>query len=265
MASLRNWDERLGWRLVQGSAISLTFELKFEEPLVKRIPFEWKFAMSSIRSKQVYVTWTKYLTSSTRRKVSSRSNTDTILSTVKDIQEHNESVNSQIQQIEKNIYNLGKDDYNLFVKLEELEQHARRDRLEVTGIPIVPNDNPALLLQEASKISKQATYGSLIAWVKDRIIVKFTRREKRDEMYSKRKNLKSKRIKDLPSVACETESMSMRVSRHTEDGYKFIWTTNGKLLLKKSETSTTIQYKFLYNPRGIRWIPWWPVELAVIA
>ena len=30
--------------------------------------------------------------------------------------------------------------------------------------------------------------------VKDRLIVKFTRREKRDEIYSKRKNLKSKRL-----------------------------------------------------------------------
>ena len=42
--------------------------------------------------------------------------------------------------------------------------------------------------------------------VKDRLIVKFTRREKRDEIYSKRKNLKSKRTKDLPSVVCEPES-----------------------------------------------------------
>ncbi|CAH3188593.1 unnamed protein product [Porites lobata] len=42
--------------------------------------------------------------------------------------------------------------------------------------------------------------------VKDRLIVKFTRREKRAEIYSKRKNLKSKRTKDLPSMVCEPES-----------------------------------------------------------
>ncbi|CAH3142769.1 unnamed protein product, partial [Porites evermanni] len=42
--------------------------------------------------------------------------------------------------------------------------------------------------------------------VKDQLIVKFTRREKRDEIYSKRKNLKSKRTKDLPSVVCEPGS-----------------------------------------------------------
>ena len=46
---------------------------------------------------------------------------DTVLSTVKDINEHNENVKSQIQQIEENINNLGKDDYDLLVKLDELE------------------------------------------------------------------------------------------------------------------------------------------------
>ncbi|CAH3190595.1 unnamed protein product [Porites evermanni] len=41
---------------------------------------------------------------------------------------------------------------------------------------------------------------------KDRLIVKFTRREKRDQIYSKRKNLKSKRTKDLPSVPTRNNS-----------------------------------------------------------
>ena len=85
--------------------------------------------------------------------------------------------------------------------------------------------------------------------VKDRLIVKFTRREKRDEIYSKRKNLKSKRTKDLPSVVCEPESaaVSHKVQIHVDESltpyrkrllgrifqfkrdhnYKFIWTANG--------------------------------------
>ena len=36
------------------------------------------------------------------------------------------------------------------MKLDELEQYGRRDCLEITGISIVPNDNPALLVQEMS-------------------------------------------------------------------------------------------------------------------
>ena len=49
--------------------------------------------------------------------------------------------------------------------------------------------------------------------MKDRLIVQFTRREKGDGIYSKRKNLKSKRTKNLPSVLYEPESavvMSMK-------------------------------------------------------
>ena len=90
--------------------------------------------------------------------------------------------------------------------------------------------------------------------VKDRSIVKFTRREKRDEIYNKRKTLKSKRTRGLQSVAREPEPATVsheslapyrkqllgRVLQFKRDNnYKFIWTTNGKIMLKKMENSTT--------------------------
>ena len=89
--------------------------------------------------------------------------------------------------------------------------------------------------------------------VKDRLIVKFTRREKRDEIYSKRKNLKSKRTKPESAVVSHkaqihvNESLTPyrkrllgRILQFKRDhNYKFIWTTNGKILLKKTESSTT--------------------------
>ena len=71
----------------------------------------------------------------------------------------------------------------------------------------------------------------------------------------------SKRTKDLPPIACETESdaVNHKVQIHVNESltpykrrllgrvlqfkrdrsYKFIWTINDKILLKKSETSTT--------------------------
>ena len=99
-----------------------------------------------------------------------------------------------------------KDSYDLEAKLDELEQYTRRDCLEITGIPIVPNDNPALLVREMSEVISVAHRLPSTKKVKDRLIVKFTRREKRDEVYKKRKNLKSKQTKDLPSVARQPES-----------------------------------------------------------
>ena len=154
--------------------------------------------------------------------------------------------------------------------MDELEQYARRECVEITGIPIVPNDSPALLVKEMSEIMGVNLYENDISIahrlpptkkVKDRLIVKFTRGGKRDEKYSKRKNLKSKRTKDLPSVACEpgyavvshkaqiyaNESLTPyrkrllgRILQFKRDhNYKFIWTANGKIILKKTESSAT--------------------------
>ena len=193
-----------------------------------------------------------------------------MISTIKDVKEHNEGVKSQIKEIKEDINKLGNDGFNVEVKLDELEQYARRDCLEITGIPVVPNDSPALLVKEMSEIMGVNLNENDISIahrlpptkkVKDRLIVKFTRREKRDEIYSKRKNLKSKRTKDLPSVVCEPESavVSHKAQIHVNESltpyrkrllgrilqfkrdhnYKFIWTANGKIMLKKTESSTT--------------------------
>ena len=111
---------------------------------------------------------------------------------------------------------------------------TRRDCLEITGIPVVPYDSPALLVKEMSEIMGVNLNENDISIahrlpptkkVKDRLIVKFTRREKRDEIHSKRKNLKSKRTKDLPSVVCEPESAveshkaQIHVNESTENDY----------------------------------------------
>ena len=186
------------------------------------------------------------------------------------VKEHNEGVKSQIKEIKEDINKLGNDGFNVEIKLDELEQYTRRDCLEITGIPVVPNDSPALLVKEMSEIMGVNLNENDISIahrlpptkkVKDRLIVKFTRREKRDEIYSKRKNLKSKRTKDLPSVVCEPESavVSHKAQIHVNESltpyrkrllgrilqfkrdhnYKFIWTANGKIMLKKTESSTT--------------------------
>ena len=119
---------------------------------------------------------------------------DTVISAIKDVKEHNEGVKSQIKEIKEDINKLGKDGFNVEVKLNELEQYARRDCLEITGILIVPNDSPALLVKEMSEIMGVDLNENDISIahrlqptkkVKDRLIVKFTRREKRDEIYSK--------------------------------------------------------------------------------
>lgn len=195
---------------------------------------------------------------------------DTVITTITNLNKHNEDMKGQVQKIEEDINKLGNDGYGVEVKLDELEQYSRRDCLEITGIPVVPNDNPTLLVKEMSEIMGVNLDVNDISIahrlpptkkVKDRLIVKFTRRQKRDEIYSKRKNLKTKRTKDLPSVVREPEStvVSHKAQIHVNESltpyrkrllgrilqfkrdhnYKFIWTINGKILLKKTESSTT--------------------------
>ena len=146
-----------------------------------------------------------------------------MISTIKDVKEHNEGVKSQIKEIKEDINKLGNDGFNVEVKLDELEQYARRDCLEITGIPVVPNDNLALLVKEMSEIIGVNLNENDISIAhrftptekaKDRRIVKFSRKEKRDEIYSKRKNLKSMPTKDLPSVVCEPGSAVVSHEAH---------------------------------------------------
>ena len=80
---------------------------------------------------------------------------------------------SQIKEIKEDLNKCGNDGLNLKVKLDELVQYARRGCLEITGIPVVPNDSPALLVKEMSDImgvnlNENDTYRSLIVYCQRR-------------------------------------------------------------------------------------------------
>ena len=162
--------------------------------------------------------------------------------------------------------------YDAEAAIDSIQQYSRRDRFEISGIPILPLDSPANLTQEMGQligvtIDKQ---DNSIAHLlpdtkgkKDRFIVKFVRREKRDEFYKSCKHLSRKKASVLPSVACETgksihqdsamyinESLTQyrselfgRVNKFKkENKYKFLWTNNGKIYLRKHETSQTFTF-----------------------
>ena len=49
-----------------------------------------------------------------------------MISTIKDVKEHNEGVKSQTKEIKEDINKLVNDGFNVEVKLDELQQNARR-------------------------------------------------------------------------------------------------------------------------------------------
>ena len=71
---------------------------------------------------------------------------------IQSLKKQNQSVENQIHTIEENVSVLNCSGYDVEVKQDEFEQYGRRDCLEITGIPIVPDDNPVLLMEEMSAI-----------------------------------------------------------------------------------------------------------------
>ena len=153
--------------------------------------------------------------------------------------------------------------------IDEVQQYSRRDCLEITGIPILPEENPKQLIKEiGTLIDVNVEDANLAAAhrlpdtknVKHRLIVKFVHRDKREEMYKKRRNLIGKNISNLPSVQAAmglaaTSNNKIHINESLtgyrkqlfgrindfkrKNNYKYLWTANGKIMLKAQDSSQT--------------------------
>ena len=156
--------------------------------------------------------------------------------------------------------------YRIECSLDETQQYLRRDCLEVTGVPMRAQDNPNQIVKEIGSLIGVEIDDSDIAIahklpntrkVKNRLIVKFLRREKREEVYKKRKNLVGKNSSHLPLVAESNNSENSKIyinesltnyrkrlfGRIKEykraNNVKYLWTSNGKIMLKINDMSPT--------------------------
>ena len=159
--------------------------------------------------------------------------------------------------------------YRIECAIDEVQQYSRRDCLEITGIPILPEENPKQLIKEiGTLIDVNVEDANLAAAhrlpdtknVKHRLIVKFVHRDKREEMYKKRRNLIGKNISNLPSVQAAmglaaTSNNKIHINESLtgyrkqlfgrindfkrKNNYKYLWTANGKIMLKAQDSSQT--------------------------
>ena len=156
--------------------------------------------------------------------------------------------------------------YRIECSLDETQQYLRRDCLEVTGVPMRAQDNPNQIVKEIGSLIGVEIDDSDIAIahklpntrkVKNRLIVKFLRREKREEVYKKRKSLVGKNSSHLPLVAESNNSENSKIyinesltnyrkrlfGRIKEykraNNVKYLWTSNGKIMLKMNDMSPT--------------------------
>lgn len=152
--------------------------------------------------------------------------------------------------------------YRVESALDETQQYLRRDCLEINGVPISSYENPNQLVKEVGLLAGGEIDDRHIAAahklpdsknVKNRLIVKFIQRDKREELYKHRKNLVGKNISHLPSVEDGNgkifinESLTSYRKRlfgrireyKRNNNLKYLWTSNGKIMLKVNDTSPT--------------------------
>ncbi|XP_048590563.1 uncharacterized protein LOC125573820 [Nematostella vectensis] len=198
---------------------------------------------------------------------------DKVLSNLQGTNRSVQDMNANIQHVTQDLIETKEWLDELDSRLDEQQQYGRRDCLEFVGIPKVDNDDPVKLVIETAALAGVEVKEDDISIAhrlkptkkgQDRIIAKFIRRSKRDEVYSNRKNLKQKRTKDLPTVRDQpaesgvsrtahifiNESLTpyrkklfSRISNYRRQcNFKFIWTANGKIWLRESETSNSIGF-----------------------
>lgn len=195
---------------------------------------------------------------------------DTLLIGIQEQKKHNKDSSDRIHGINTEVGCVRNDIYDIQLRLDANEQYGRRDTLEIQGIPDIADDNPTQLVIETARlidvelepndISIAHRLPSKNSRRQRNIIVKFTRRVKRDEVFNARKKLKSKRTKDLPSVQIQSESSPVNHNAviHINESltpyrkrlfgrildykknhhFKYLWTSNGKIVLRESDTST---------------------------
>lgn len=157
-------------------------------------------------------------------------------------------------------------------ELNELEQYGRRDCLEIRGIPVVEDEDTDNLVKQVGQLidveveeddisishrlfAPRSQGGSRNRAIQDpAIIVKFVRRNLRDEFYSARSQLRSKTTRDLGMMRINerkifiTESLTQQnrkifnrcLQAKRELKFQFLWTSHGKILLRKDGSSPAI-------------------------
>jgi hypothetical protein len=157
-----------------------------------------------------------------------------------------------IQNQKKEISDIQKTIQRSTKEQEDLAQYMRRDCIEITGVQPTPEntcediiDSVAELMDLQIKKEDISTAHPLPTHKgPPKIIVKFTRRDIRNQFYNNRRKLAGKKI-DKNYVYI---SESLTPSRKKLFGkvnnikktlrWKYIWTNNGKIYLKQSESTS---------------------------
>ena len=179
--------------------------------------------------------------------------------------------NKSIKELDDRLRSREDDIYSLQTALDNLQQYSRRDCIEINGIPAPTQDDPKRIAIEVGVflgIEDIQEHDISTAHrlpptkrSKDRIIVKFVRRDMREKFYNSRGKIFGKLAKDIPLIS-ETNTIGdskifinesltkyrkrlfgrINEFKRTNTKWKYIWTVNGKICLRQSENSTVYNF-----------------------
>ena len=189
---------------------------------------------------------------------------DTILQNLQATNLSIQNTEKDIQQLQHQMSNNENRSTMQDEQIDDVQQYLRRDCVEITGIPVTSQDNAKSIAMEVGDLMGVRVEENDISTahrlpasknVTNRIIVKFVNRDKRNEFYQNRRMLVNKSPKDLPLISNEINNRAGKIhvnesltanrkklfgeinSFRKQQNYKYLWTMNGKILLRQNENS----------------------------
>ena len=192
---------------------------------------------------------------------------DDLAISVNELRVENESLRSRNAQLTEQVKNLDLKTHVSENEIEDLKQYIRRDMLEIQGIPVTEDENTNTIIHNVVKlVDNSMAFEQNEICISHRlpsrrglippIIVKFVRRDVRDKIYKSRRSLISKTSADLgyheQSRIFINESLTYQARQllksvkafKREKNYRYVWTNNGKVLLKKDSTPSSQAISF---------------------
>nr|XP_039253327.1 uncharacterized protein LOC120330431 [Styela clava] len=162
---------------------------------------------------------------------------------------------SDINLLKQNISEFQKNEQQYRQTIDEMDQSNRRNLLEIHGYPVMQNENTMVIVKDVAKmagveIKPSSIENSYRLKISDKsiyppiIMVKFFDVNLRDKIFSGRKNIQ----KQFKNNAGDAWYLSIRENLTKQrralfkeakslvksNGYKFIWTNNGDILVRKT-------------------------------
>ena len=200
---------------------------------------------------------------------------DDFLTDIKKLKNQNQSIIEEFSQINQNVEQIHKQQIENEEQLDRLEQYGRRENLELHGIPVKENENTNEIVKEVAKSLDINLEDQVISTshrlfdhkprnerepgqANDKrnqhppIIVRFSNRDKRNELYSKRWKIKDKlttKSSCVPPTLAIRENLTERRKYLLNEAmkvkldlkFRFLSTFQGQIFLRKNEATKAIK------------------------